>query len=157
MRTREDYDLDGARTPELLTELAAECGCRPVFGTTDTIQVDLDSESLERFHTSFELLKKKGYLLNATAVAWHSKGGNWHVVVTLPSNMEITSRDRIMYALMLGSDPTREILNMSEQRDGSGTIVLFRPIGAIEFRVDGRAQSDKRRRDVRREVERYTL
>lgn len=151
MRTREDYDLEGQRTPELLRGLALEKGCRAVFASDNQIQVDLDSTSLERFHKSYDLIQRSGHLLRSTAVAWRSKGGNWHIVVTLPLLLdeEISPRDRIMFALMLGSDPTREILNEYEQRHENGTIVLFRPIGAIEFTVGGRVRSDKKRGEGR--------
>ena len=156
MTTHDEYLLDGERTPELLEELARDCGCMAIFATEYEIQVDLDSTSLDRFHASYELLKKNGFLLGSTAQAWHSKGGNWHVVVSLLPTMETTAQQRGMFALMLGSDPTREILNMVERRAGAGTIVLFMPIGAIIFSVNGRNPSDKRgRRKAEREMEAY--
>lgn len=141
------YDLDdGERTPELLRELAAERGCTAVFADATTIQVDLDSESLDRFHTSYDLLQRGGYLIGSRAECWRSKSDNWHVVVTMPEDMRTTAQQRIMYALMLGSDPTREILNMTEARDGTGTIVLFMPIGSVIYQPGARAASDRKRR-----------
>ncbi len=131
MPTRNEYTKE--RSVEGLTILAQSLGAHAIFATENEIQVDLDENLLERFVTSYELLKKEGYLLGSSAVAWRSRSGNWHAVVTLDSVVRklVEAPERIMYALMLGSDPTREILNLSEDRAARGSIVLFRPNGAI--------------------------
>jgi hypothetical protein len=150
MTPKRSYDLKGERSPELLLKLAAEVNCSAVFATSAQIQVDIDGTSLNDFHFRYGLLREQGYLRGSEARCWHSKGGNWHVVVNLSEADRLTPQQRIMYALMLGSDPTREILNMSEQRHEAGTIVLFRPIGAVEFTVGGTRRSSEDRAKVRK-------
>jgi hypothetical protein len=118
------------RSPSVLRRLAFEKGCEAVICGDDEIQVDLDNLSLAEFRRRFILLREHGLIdYEATAVCWQSKSGNWHAVVTLPEPLE--ARRRIFLALALGSDEVREILNLVEQREASGTIVLFRPKGAV--------------------------
>lgn len=153
MTTREYGGED--RTVTGLTILAQSLKTHAVFAADGEIQVDLDSDSLERFHTSYALLKKEGYLAGSSARAWRSRSGNWHIVVTLGNGDLHTARNRITFALMLGSDPTREILNMSEDRAGTGTIVLFRPNGAVVYDVEGIRRSYEERAAARRATQEY--
>lgn len=129
-----DKARETARDPAKLTELAGERGCEPVYCQPNEIQVDLDGPTLDGFRRRFRLLKEHGMIdHDAEAHAWYSRSGNWHVVVTLEEPLDV--KRRIFLAMALGSDEIREILNMVEQRETAGTIVLFRPRGAIIRKV----------------------
>lgn len=58
--------------------------------------------------------------------AWKSNGGNCHVMLTLASELDPTSR--VALHAILGSDPMREMLNLSRIMCGAeDPIALFRP------------------------------
>ncbi len=130
MRTLEYLEPTDVRSPSVLRRIAFEQGCDAVICDDDEIQVDLDTTDLTPLKRRVRLMKEKGLLpQTTTGTCWYSKSGNWHVVLKLPEPMD--AERRIMFALMLGSDEIREILNLAEDRADSGTIVLFRPRGSI--------------------------
>lgn len=60
--------------------------------------------------------------------AWKSSGGNCHVMLTLSREMDLETR--ISLQAILGSDPMRELLNLSRAWCGAeDPIALFRPKG----------------------------
>jgi hypothetical protein len=129
-----DECRETARDPVKLAELADDRSCEPVYCEPNEIQVDLDTEDLAPFRSRLRLLKEQGLLdESAQAYVWRSKSGNWHASVVLDEPLDV--KRRIFLALCLGSDEIREILNLVEQREAAGTIVLFRPKGAIIRKV----------------------
>lgn len=121
------YDANDQRSAE---EAAEEVGCTVEYADAETIQLDIDSQS--DFDLLPERLDRLVQAMPEMSVAYRtylvrpSKSGNWHVTFKLA--VPVTIEKRILIQALLGSDLTREALNLTRHLYGAeNPIRLFRP------------------------------
>ena len=95
---------------------AARLGMDLILPTDHELFVDIDAKyALDIFHQRFDLFKT--VCKDATKQYTKSKSGNWHVYVTVPSQV-FTMDERIALQAALGSDPLREMIATFHHKEG---------------------------------------
>lgn len=108
---------------------AAVCGCEVVVADSNTLLIDLDSDTaIATFKANLSAVQD--YLSVDKIEYWNSKSGKRHVVVRLTNPLDSPVAGFLLQAA-LGSDLIRELLNLFDFQSGmTNTNVLFRPVGA---------------------------
>lgn len=105
-----------------------------VVAAPNQIMIDYDALTVpERFNKVGDILRKRFPDKGIECRATRSKGGNVHMVVTLPE--PISDTERIAWQAAFGSDPIREALSLvSISRNVKNPVLLFMPKdrGALE-------------------------
>jgi hypothetical protein len=125
-----EYALDRTKADDQ----AVKEGLLIVEADDYTLQLDFDSEEQWDAFINFRL----GHLLTFKVVArvwWTaSKSGNKHVYVKLLTPLDVT--ERIALQAAMGSDPTREFLNlMRVHNDTDKPVLLFEKPDVVEIVV----------------------
>jgi hypothetical protein len=115
-------------TMEAIKTLADKLRCSVEVADANELQFDLDSDTAyETFEWFYEEKLQPRFKGGLTMEEWRSKGGNRHVVVTLPQDLRV--EDRIVLQALGGSDIGREFAALCCHWDGSPhPILLFRPL-----------------------------
>ena len=92
-------------------EVANRLGLFVVVPGEDEIQLDIDDdESLAHYAAMVKVLESSGvYVYEKSRTV--SRGGNWHIVVTLSTGGVLSDYARIALQAALGSDRKRELLS----------------------------------------------
>lgn len=132
---------------EKVFEAARFLDCEVVIPLDTELQLDIDKkwkwkESLQKFPLhgldglEFSGINQKGLaslckeISIMSAYGWKSRNGNIHINITLVS--PFSDLERIVFQSILGSDPSRELLNWKRVKDGSkNPIALFRPLSTM--------------------------
>ena len=121
------------RGEEELQKIAAGRWCDLVVAEDDELLLDLDSDhALLQFYRMREEITDTARSQVAIVAwdLWRSQGGNRHVRVKLARPLEFT--ERIALQAILGSDPLREFLLLTEYMlCGESVNCLFRPKEAV--------------------------
>lgn len=130
-----EYALDR----ELATKEAKVLGLNVVEAEYDTLQLDFDTDEQWKLFID-ERLPRLYVFMPIKRVWWtESKSGNKHVYVKLADEWPETTRIALQAAL--GSDPTREFLNvMRHNAEVESPILLFEKPDAVEhviYATDG--------------------
>lgn len=123
---------DYVKDQEKAIEAAKEGGFEIIESSPHKLLLDLDSEeAYKQLDERLNLLNKVTRYSFRKTEEWRSKSNNWHVV--LEEEMEFTIQERIMFELMLGSDPKRAIFSFTRSFDHhpNQCSLLFKPAGKV--------------------------
>ena len=110
---------------EIAESAAKEKGCVVVKPGPRDLFVDIDTEEqLENFEKCFEILTRSVQGIRMVMRPSPSgEKGRFHAYVTMP--YDLTSKDRILFQAILGSDPVRECLSYVRLVCGDENPTLF--------------------------------
>lgn len=123
---------DYIKDQEKAIEAAKEGDFEIIESTPHTLLLDLDSEeSYKKLDERLNLINKLMNYQFTKTEEWRSKSGNWHVIIETRWGLGVESK--IMFELMLGSDPARAMFALSRSKDHhpNQCSLLFKPTGKV--------------------------
>lgn len=117
---------------EAIEEAKAQ-GFEVVESSPHTLLLDLDSdEAHDQLESRLGLLNKLHYHGFTLLEEWRSKSNNWHVVINVKARLN--TQTRILFELMLGSDPKRAMFSLARlyETHPNKCSLLFKPVKKSE-------------------------